>query len=593
MISVWAPNAESVEIDALADGEPVREEMRKGRGGWWRWDGDAGEHDVFDYGFVLDGGTVLPDPRSAWQPYGVHRRSRWWTGTPKRRRDPAWRGPRAGAGTLGGVVYEMHVGTFTDQGTLDSAIERLDHLVDLGVDVVQVMPLAAFPGRRGWGYDGVGFYSVHDAYGGPDAFVRFVDACHARGLGVCLDVVYNHLGPVGNYLGLFGPYFTDTHDTPWGWAVNLDAEHSDVVRRFIVDAATRWFELFGVDALRLDAVHELKDDTPERDGGLHLLAELSEATAALAQRLERPLDLIAESDLNNPVMVTPVAEGGLGMSAQWADDVHHALHVALTGEAQGYYADFADPQALSKTLTGAFFHDGSFSTFRGIEWGAPVDRSAVSGHRFVAYLQTHDQVGNRATGDRIGASITPGQQAAGAALYLLSAFTPMVFMGEEWAASTPWQYFTDFRDPEMGRAVSEGRRAEFAEHGWTSGAVPDPQDESTRDASVLRWSEVGVGDHRAMLLWYRRLIELRRSEPDLADPDLRAVAVEHDPDAGWVVVRRGAFRVVANLGSEEVRVPLEGTVGEVTASFGELPRPRRGAHTVRVGGHSVAVVRTA
>ncbi|KAB7743271.1 malto-oligosyltrehalose trehalohydrolase [Nostocoides sp. F2B08] len=593
MISVWAPNAETVEIDAIADGEPLRETMRKGRGGWWRWDGDPGEHDVFDYGFVLDRGTVLPDPRSAWQPYGVHRRSRWWSGAPLRRRDREWRGPRGGAGTLGGVVYEMHVGTFTPQGTLDSAVERLDHLVDLGVDVVQVMPLAAFPGRRGWGYDGVGFYSVHDAYGGPDAFIRFVDACHARGLGVCLDVVYNHLGPVGNYLGLFGPYFTDTHDTPWGWAVNLDAEHSDVVRGFIVDAATRWFELFGVDALRLDAVHELKDDTPERDGGPHLLAELSEATAALAERVERPLDLIAESDLNDATMITPVADGGLGMSAQWADDVHHALHVALTGETQGYYGDFADPEALTKTLTRAFFHDGSFSTFRGEEWGAPVDPATVSGHRFVAYLQTHDQVGNRATGDRIGASVTPGQQAAGAALYLLSAFTPMVFMGEEWAASTPWQYFTDFRDPEMGRAVSEGRRAEFAEHGWVDGGVPDPQDESTRDASVLRWDEVGVGDHRAMLLWYRRLIELRRSEPDLADPDLRAVAVERDADAGWVVVRRGAFRVVANLGSEEVRAPLEGTVGEVTASFGEVPNPRRGAHTVRVGGHSVAVVRTA
>ena len=592
MISVWAPTAESVEIDALADDRPLREAMRRGRGGWWRWDGDPAEHAVFDYGFAVDGGTVLPDPRSAWQPYGVHRRSRWWTGTPQGLRDPSWRGPRAGAGTLGGVVYEMHVGTFTLHGTLDSAIERLDHLVDLGVDVVQVMPLAAFPGRRGWGYDGVGFYSVHDAYGGPDAFVRFVDACHARGLGVCLDVVYNHLGPVGNYLGLFGPYFTDTHDTPWGWAVNLDADHSDVVRRFIVDAATRWFELFGVDALRLDAVHELKDDTPERDGGLHLLAELSEATAALAERLGRPLDLIAESDLNDTAMVTPVADGGLGMSAQWADDVHHALHVALTGETQGYYADFADPSALPKTLTGAFFHDGSFSTFRGREWGAPVDRSSVDGHRFVAYLQTHDQVGNRATGDRIGASVSPGQQAAGAALYLLSAFTPMVFMGEEWAASTPWQYFTDFRDPEMGRAVSEGRRAEFAEHGWVDGAVPDPQDESTRDASVLRWDEVGVAEHRAMLLWYRRLIELRRSEPDLADADLSAVAVERDADAGWVVVRRGAFRVVVNLADDEVRVPLDRTVGEVTASFGEVSTPRRGAHTLRVGGHSVAVVRT-
>jgi maltooligosyltrehalose trehalohydrolase len=301
-------------------------------------------------------------------------------------------------------------------------------------------------------------------------------------------------------------------------------------------------------------------------------------------------------------MITPVAEGGLGMSAQWADDVHHALHVALTGETQGYYADFADPGALAKTLTGAFFHDGTHSTFRGRPWGAPVDRATIRGHRFVAYLQTHDQVGNRATGDRIGATITAGQQAAGAALYLLSAFTPMVFMGEEWAASTPWQYFTDFQDPEMGRAVSEGRRAEFAEHGWAEGEVPDPQEESTRDASVLRWDEIdsvenggehGGGEHRAMLDWYRRLIALRRSEPDLADSDLAAVAVERDVEAGWVVMRRGAFRVVANLAAEEVQVPLEGTLAEVTAAFGDVTGGPEGAHTLRMGGHSVAVVRTA
>jgi maltooligosyltrehalose trehalohydrolase len=453
------------------------------------------------------------------------------------------------------------------------------------------MPVAAFPGRRGWGYDGVGFYSVHDAYGGPDALIRFVDACHARGLGVCLDVVYNHLGPVGNYLALFGPFFTDTHDTPWGWAVNLDAPRSATVRRFIIDAALRWFELFGVDALRLDAVHELKDDSEQQEGGQHFLAELAEATARLCEKRGRPLDLIAESDLNDTRMITPVSEGGLGMSAQWADDVHHALHATLTGETQGYYADFGDPPALEKTLTSAFFHTGSWSSFREEVWGAPVDRETVSGHRFVAYLQTHDQVGNRATGERIGALLTPGQQAIGASLYLLSAFTPMVFMGEEWAASTPWQFFTDFRDAEMGKAVSEGRRAEFAAHGWSAEEVPDPQDAATRDASVLRWSETSLGEHREMLLWYRRLIALRREEPDLHSDDLTAVHVERDAAAGWLVMRRGRFSIVANLAADPTAVDLGRSVTEVRASFGEVETATRGSHTLRLGGHSVAVVR--
>ena len=595
-MEVWAPDAESVVLDAVADGQALVEPLTRRRGGWWRWEGDPTAYEVLDYGFRLDDGTVLPDPRSAWQPDGVHERSRWWTGVPLADRDSGWRGPRGGAGTLGGVIYELHVGTFTREGTLDSAIERLDHLLDLGVDVVELMPLAAFPGERGWGYDGVGFYSVHTTYGGPDALVRFVDACHARGLGVCLDVVFNHLGPVGNYLGLFGPYFTDHHHTPWGWAVNLDTDGSATVRRFITDAAVRWFELFGVDALRLDAVHELKDDSPRAEGGRHLLAEMSEVVDAASERLGRPLELIAESDLNDPLTITPADEGGLGMHGQWADDVHHALHVALTGEARGYYTDFDDPAALEKTLTGAFFHDGTFSSFRGRDWGTPVDRTAVHGHRFVAYLQTHDQVGNRAVGDRIHHALTPGQQAIGAALYLLCAFTPMVFMGEEWSASTPWQFFTDFPDPELGRAISEGRRGEFAAHGWDKDDVPDPQDPSTHQASILQWSQVGVGEHREMLQWYRRLIALRRSEPALADGDLSVVQVDRKPGAGasegWVIMRRGAFSVVANLDPEPVTIEIGRDVSEVIAHFGDLLKSRKGPQAVRLGGHSVAVVRS-
>ena len=326
------------------------------------------------------------------------------------------------------MIYELHVGTFTADGTLDSAIARLDHLADLGVDVVQLMPVAAFPGHRGWGYDGVALYAVHDAYGGPAALQRFVDAAHARGLGVALDVVYNHLGPTGNYLGVYGPYFTHVHHTPWGAAVNLDQHGSEQVRAFLVDNALRWFRDFHVDALRLDAVHELRDHSP-----IHLLAELSDAVARLATDLGRPLGLIAESDLNDVTLVTPVADGGLGMTAQWDDDIHHSIHAFLTGERHGYYADFGSKDTLVAALQQVFVHNGTFSSFRGQTWGAPVPDD-VDRHRFVASTSTHDQVGNRGLGDRPPIQLTPGQDAIGAALLLTTPFTPMLFMGEEWAA---------------------------------------------------------------------------------------------------------------------------------------------------------------
>ncbi len=498
--------------------------------------------------------------------------------------DTSWRGPREGGGIPGAVIYEMHVGTFTQAGTFAAAVERLDHLVTLGVDVVQVLPVAAFPGRWGWGYDGVDLYAVHDAYGGPPAFQAFVDACHARGLGVCLDVVYNHLGPDGNYLATFGPYFTDTHTTPWGAAVNLDAPGSAEVRRFILDNALRWFEKFHVDALRLDAVHELQDSS-----STHILAELAEATADLSARLGRPLELIAESDLNDPAMVTPTHEGGRGMTAQWADDVHHALHVALTGERQGYYADFAEPGVLVKTLREVFLHDGSWSSFRGANWGAKVDPERHDGRSFVGYLQTHDQVGNRAVGDRISANVVPEQQAAAAALYLLSAFTPMIFMGEEWAASTPWQFFSDFESPELAEAVRTGRRAEFAAHGWAAEDVPDPQDPATRDASVLDWSEPADAEHQRMLTWYRDLIALRRSEPSLNDGKLDAVEVTGFGEA--LTVRREPFAIAVNLGSDSVHLPLPGgRPAEVALAF-DPTRVQVDGDSIGLGPHACAVLR--
>ncbi len=585
---VWAPDAREVWLVLGPPGQPPREvAMAAGAAGWWEQAPPAGTAYPVDYAFRVDGGDPTPDPRSGWQPYGVHGPSRTvdtagfaWT-------DARWPGPRGGAGVLGAVHYELHVGTFTAAGTFDGAIARLDHLVELGVDVVALMPVAAFPGRWGWGYDGVAPYAVHDGYGGPHALARFVDAAHARGLGVSLDVVYNHLGPVGNYLSRFGPYFTDRHITPWGPGMNLDGPGCAQVRAWVIDNALRWLRDFHLDALRLDAVHELRDDSPR-----HVLAEMSDSVASLARDLGRPLALVAESDLNDATMVTPTSEGGLGMTCQWDDDVHHALHTALTGEAQGYYGDFGQDGVLAQTLTQVFLHDGRFSSFRGRPWGKRVDRIRIDGRRFLAYLQTHDQVGNRARGDRVNAGLTPGQQAIGAALYLLSAFTPMVFMGEEWAASTPWQFFTDFDDVDgTAAAVRDGRRDEFAEHGWVAEEIPDPQDPRTRDASVLDWSEVHSAAHARMLGWYRSLIALRDDEPDLQDGRLDRVQVDEDSGAGWLTVRRGGVLLAVNFAAEPAYVPFgRPGLGEVLLHWADGPiRPSDGRF--RLGGHDVVVFR--
>ncbi|GAB2760335.1 malto-oligosyltrehalose trehalohydrolase [Nocardioides pakistanensis] len=551
--TLWAPRAETVDL-VLGD---QRHPMAPGDGGHWHVAVEAAPGTT--YAFSLDGGDPRPDPRGLRLPDGPHGMSQLFDPA-----DFAWTDQRwTGVPLEGAVIYELHVGTFTPEGTLDAAVDRLDHLVDLGVTLVELMPLAPFPGSRGWGYDGVAPYAVHEVYGGPAALQRFVDAAHGRGLGVCLDVVYNHLGPDGNYLGEFGPYLTDTHHTPWGAALNLDAPDSEPVRRWVLDNVRQWFHDFRVDALRLDAVHELHDDR-----AVHLLEEMSREVDELAAREGRRLWLIAESDRNDPRTVTPRgradAVGGLGLHAQWADDVHHALHVALTGETQGYYSDFADPGALEKAMRSPFFHDGTWSSFRGRRHGRPVDAASVPGWRFVASLQTHDQVGNRATGDRISATVPPGLLACGAALLLTAPWTPMLFMGEEWGASTPWQYFTDHTDPELGEAVRQGRRAEFASHGWDENDVPDPQAEATFTASRLDWSERDSGDHARLLQWYRDLIHLRREQRDLHDPHLGRVRARHDHDTGLFTMERGRHRVLVNLSAAEVRTEA---VGEVLLSW--------------------------
>jgi maltooligosyltrehalose trehalohydrolase len=553
-LRVWAPTATRVEVHLTADTHP----MTPAEGGWW--EGPVVAHGT-DYAFAVDGGDLRPDPRSPWQPTGVHGPSRTFDATLHRWTDARWRGRDA----RGAVFYELHVGTFTALGTLDAAIGHLEHLVDLGVDMVELMPVAAFPGDRGWGYDGVALYAVHEAYGGPAALQRFVDAAHRSGLAVCLDVVHNHFGPSGNYLSDFGPYFTDLHTTPWGPAINVDGPDAGPVRGYVLDSVLRWFADFHVDALRLDAVHALADDSPS-----HLLAEMSNVVAELAERLGRPLSLVAESDLNDATMITPTAEGGLGMTAQWADDVHHALHAALTGERHGHLVDFGSTETLAHALTRVFVHDGCWSTFRGQLWGRPVP-AGTHGHRFVVFASNHDQVGNRAIGDRPSASLPPELLAVESALILTSAFTPMLFMGEEWGAGTPFHYFAEHSEPELIEAIRVGRAEEFAALGWAEVyhrdvVAPDPQDPATAAASRLDWAEPGQPVNARLLQWHRRLIALRRAEPALSDGDLDGVRVWSGDT--WLVMARGDLRTVVSWGADAAEVPLHVSPAGVPAAAG-------------------------
>jgi maltooligosyltrehalose trehalohydrolase len=530
---VWAPERRQVDV-VLPGGRRVP--MRRREGGWWAA-AVSGAGPGTDYAFSIENGPALPDPRSPFQPGGIHGPSRVVEHAAFGWSDSGWRGlPLAGS-----VLYECHIGTFSPAGTFDGAIGRLEHLAALGVDAIELLPVAEFSGDRGWGYDGVDLFAPHHAYGGPDGLKRLVDAAHSCGLGVVLDVVYNHLGPAGNYLPRFGPYFSERHQTNWGAAVNFDGPDSDEVRRFVIDNALMWLRDYHCDGLRLDAVHAIADDS-----ATHILEQLAAEVAALAAHLGRPAFLVAESDLNNPVFVRSADAGGYGLDAAWADEWHHALHATLTGDRSGYYEDFGPLPLLAKALRQAWVHDGSYSRYRRRVHGRPP--TGLAGSQFVVFTQNHDQVGNRAAGERTAALMSDGRLRVAAALLLTSPFVPLLFQGEEWGASTPFQYFTSHADPELGRAVSEGRRAEFAAFGWAP-AVPDPQDPATFERSRLDWAELGKERHADLLAWYRELIALRRRVPALTDPRLGRVHTDCDARLGWLVIRRGPVVIAANLGS--------------------------------------------
>jgi len=553
---VWAPRPSRVEVVLAGHRRP----MRPAGEGWWTCSAaEAGPGT--DYSFSLDGGPPRPDPRSAFQPHGIDGPSRVvdhaafaWT-------EGGWRGiPLPGA-----VLYECHVGTFSPEGTFDGAIGRLDHLAELGIDAIELMPVAEFSGPRGWGYDGVDLFAPHHAYGGPDGFKRLVDAAHARGIGVVMDVVYNHLGPAGNYLPEFGPYFSGRHQTNWGDAVNFDGPGSDEVRRFVIDNALAWLRDYHCDGLRLDAVHAIVDDS-----ATHILESIAVEVGALAAHVGRPLFVVAESDLNDPKFVRSRDAGGYGLDASWADEWHHALHASLTGETSGYYEDFGPLPLLAKALRQAWVYDGSYSPHRRRVHGRSP--AGLAGSQFVVGAQNHDQVGNRAAGERSAALMSDGRLRVAAALLLTSPFVPLLFQGEEWGASTPFQYFTSHADAELGRAVSEGRRREFARFGWEPASVPDPQDPATFERSRLDWAEAGKEAHAGLLGWHQRLIALRRQIPALTDPRLDRTSAECDPDAGWLVVRRGPVVIAGNLGERNWTFPADPAAALLAASDPRIER---------------------
>ena len=570
---VWAPRATKVTLVLGAQSIALHDVG----GGWWSPRYRAEWVDGVDYGYLIDDSTTpLPDPRSRRQPEGVHGLSRSFDTGAYQWRDTTW----AGRQLAGSTIYELHIGTYTPEGTLDSAIARLDHLVGLGIDFVEVLPVNGFNGTHNWGYDGVLWYTVHEGYGGPAAYQRFVDACHERGLGVIQDVVYNHLGPSGNYLPQFGPYLDDASSNTWGTTVNL-AEPE--VREYIIGNALMWMNDYHVDGLRLDAVHALVDASDK-----HLLEELAERTDSLSESIGRPLTLIAESDLNDPKLITPRSEGGYGLTAQWSDDYHHAAHVNLTGETIGYYEDFDSLEALAKTMTRGFFHDGTYSSFRERIHGKPIDREAVPTWRLVTFTQDHDQIGNRAIGDRLTATLDADQQAIAAVVTILGPFTPMLFMGEEWGATTPWQFFTSHPEPELGTATAEGRIAEFEKMGWDPDSVPDPQDPATFARSKLDWNELAEPAHARLFSLSRELIALRRELPGLTDPAFGSVSCEFDDAAKWFRMDRPGVSVVINFSTGPLQVPAP--AGQVLLATSGGPEVSSGL--VALPAHSAAVLRT-
>lgn len=539
---VWAPYARTVHLH-LDNGQGacrVRK-LKRVDEDWFT----ATEEEISvgqRYAFSLNGGPPRPDPASRWQPDGVHAPSAVWSSADFSWSDQNWAG--VGRGQL--VIYELHVGTMTAEGTFAAIIPLLDQIRDLGVTAVEIMPVGQFPGRRNWGYDGVYWYAVQQSYGGPTEFQKFVDACHAHGLAVILDVVYNHLGPEGNYLGEFGPYFNDHYRTPWGQAINFDATGSDAVRGCVLNNVRYWLRDFHVDGLRLDAIHHIYDLGPK-----HILAEIQEAAEEEEDRRGIPVHVIGESDLNDIWLLKPPEQGGCGLTGQWADDFHHSINALLTGERNGYYADFDEPaEQLLTVLRESFAFTGQFSRFRGRPHGAPTEQ--MRGEPFVVCLQNHDQVGNRARSDRLATIVSPAENRLAAALLLLSPFTPLLFMGEEYGEESPFPFFCEFGDGALAAAVWRGRQAEFAEFAWGC-EIPNPQEKQTCRSARLTWSWPDGSWKHGLRTLYRDLLRVRREFSFSRDPALRRAELFTADSAS--ILRLQYFRAERGAGSTPDECP--------------------------------------
>jgi maltooligosyltrehalose trehalohydrolase len=546
---VWAPKHDRVELHLLAPRDE-RVAMTKDVTGYHSVIVDDCAEGT-RYLYVVNG-QERPDPASRYQPEGVHGPSEV-VGSDFEWHDEGW----TGVALEDYVVYELHVGTFTEEGTFDAIIPKLDELKALGITAVELLPIAQFPGARNWGYDGTYANAAQSSYGGPRALKRLVDACHARGLAILLDVVYNHLGPEGNYLSEFAPYFTDRYKTPWGLALNFDGPRSDDVRWYFIQSALQWLDEFHFDGLRVDAVHAIVDHSAEP-----FLQDLCEAVHQRAEKLGRKIYAIAESDLNDPRVITPESEFGLGFDAQWADDFHHSMHTLLTGEQDGYYEGFP-PKAtnLARVFSTGYLYTGQHSTYRGRKYG--LEPKTKNGAQFVISMQNHDQVGNRAMGDRLSTIVSPEKVRLAAAAMILAPFVPMLFMGEEYGETAPFQYFTSHSDEALIEAVRKGRREEFDDFVW-QGDPPDPHDEDTFRRSRLNWSLREREKHSELLELYRTLLALRRDTPALRKLDLSAVETHADDERRLLFMRRENVLLAFNFSDDAHTVALP---------FGEAGRP--------------------
>jgi maltooligosyltrehalose trehalohydrolase len=545
---VWAPKVSSLSLNVV--GDPAEIPMHPEPNGYFTTflaNANVGTK----YYYVLNGDRKRPDPVSRYQPEGVHGPSEVIDPRGFSWKDQDWKGTPLEEL----IVYEIHTGTYTREGTFEAILPFLDYLKnELGVTAIEVMPVSQFPGERNWGYDGTYLYAPQHSYGGPNGLKRLINTCHQRGLAVILDVVYNHLGPEGNYLGDYGPYFTDRYRTPWGPAINFDGPESDEVRRFIIDNTLYWVTEYHLDGLRIDAIHGIFDFSAR-----HILFDIREAIRQQAERLDRHLLVIAESDLNDVRVIETPSKGGYGLSAQWNDDFHHCVHTLLTGERNGYYEDFGEIKQLTKALREGFVYNGQYSPFRKRRHGSSSKHLPSS--KFVVFSQNHDQVGNRAKGDRLSSLVSFEALKLAAGMVLLSPNIPLLFMGEEYGEEAPFQYFVSHSDLELIEAVRKGRKEEFSAFQW-DGTIPDPQDEMTFLRSKIDLDLGQHGKHHILLEFYKKLIQLRKEIPSLSHLDKKGVKVETFEKKKTILIRReyGEDRLIGVFNFDRNPVKIKTTI---------------------------------